>query len=146
MTQKLTHDVIMDCGMALDPKEGLIRFFSKSRLKIKKEFIGPLVFNPNSVDPRVLNLLIYSPILYQATQRAKLDAMDFAERLKSVAGSLGADQHELAHECIRLLAQVIHLEHAMNLAQEAARDGIDFERVDQFMNMSIEVKMPGDKT
>lgn len=148
-TAKLTHDVILDGGMIVDPQGGgMVRFFSKSRLKIRKDVVGPLVMNPAHLDPRLLNLFLYSPILYQATQRAKLDAVDLEERIKGLASSLNEDQHELAQECVHMLAQVIHLQHAMDVAQTAARDGIDFEKLpglDAFIDMTIEVKMPEPK-
>jgi hypothetical protein len=135
----LTHDVILDGGMIVEAQSGCVRFFSKSRLKLKNEFVGPLVFSPTTVDPRLLNLFLYSPILYQATQRAKLDAMDLEERIKALGSKL--QESEQQHECVHMLAQVIHLQHAMDMAQRAAREGIDFERVDEFINMTIEVKM-----
>ncbi|HEX2242685.1 MAG TPA: hypothetical protein VHK27_05445 [Gammaproteobacteria bacterium] len=120
---KVTHDVLMDGGMCEDPQAGdCVRFFSKSRLKQRDEFTGPLVFHPKSVDARFLNLLLNSPILYQATQRAKLDAVDLQEKLKALA--VAKDIEEFKGLTLDMMAQLIALQHVMDMTQNAVIEGV----------------------
>ena len=139
VTPKLTHEVILDGGMFVDPTAGgCVRFFSKSRFKAHSEVIGPLVMPARAMDERFLNLFLYSPILYQASQRAKLDAIDLQERFKTlVTMEDGPDYKELV---VQILAQLIALQHAMDVVQEAVREGLDFVKADQFLNSSVEVR------
>ena len=143
-TDKLTHEVILDGGMFVDSQAGdCIRFFSKSRLKRTKQVIGPLVVAARSIDPRLLNLFLYSPILYQGCQRARMDAKDILEKFKAFAAMSPEDEGGVAdmkQACLQIMADLIALEQAMDVAQTAAREGVDLENVDTFLNSYAEVR------
>jgi hypothetical protein len=121
---KLTHAVLLDGGMFVDSTAGdSIRFFSKSRLKERNEVKGPLIAASRAFDERFLNLFLYSPQLYQATQRAKLDAKDIQYKI-----STALLQDEITLELAELfMKQLSDMIIAVETAQKAALEGIDFQ-------------------
>jgi len=118
---KLIHEIVMSGALAHDPQSGFIRFFDKKRLKEKGEFIGPLAFHPRSIQEPFLNLLMFAPLLYQTTQRAKMDAQDIIDKLGHVIA-----RNVLPREAgLEILAQLEMLKAAIEIVQKAARDGIE---------------------
>lgn len=136
-TPKLTHAVILDGGMIVNGK-GEIQFFSKTFFKKERRTVGPIVSYQASIDARLLNLFLYSPTLYQGCQRARMDANDLLTKFKAlVTMNNGPKYKELV---VQVMADLIALESAMDVAMTAAREGIDFEKVDTVMNTRMEIR------